>query len=95
MAINKGLFTSKTPEWATPQDFFDKLNDEFDFTLDPCATKENAKCNKFFTEKDDGLKQSWDNEIVFCNPPYGNVLKDWVKKTSEAVGGSSGYAYAC
>lgn len=48
-------FSSKTPEWATPQDFFDKLNAEFRFNLDPCATKENAKCKNFFTEKDDGL----------------------------------------
>jgi phage N-6-adenine-methyltransferase len=80
-------FSSKTNEWATPQDFFDKLNREFNFTLDPCATKENAKCSKFYTESDDGLSKSWDNEIVFCNPPYGREIGKWVKKTSEARGG--------
>lgn len=80
-------FSSETDLWATPQDFFDELNKEFNFTLDPCAIPENAKCAKFFTEADDGLKQSWDNEVVFCNPPYGRVLKDWVKKASEARGG--------
>lgn len=85
--INTGLFTSKTDLWATPQDFFDKLNQEFNFTLDPCANKENAKCSKFFTQEEDGLTKSWDNEIVFCNPPYGTVLKDWVKKASESKGG--------
>lgn len=53
------IFSSKSSEWATPQDFFDKLNDEFNFNLDPCATKENAKCGKFFTEEQDGLKQNW------------------------------------
>jgi len=42
--INKGLFTSNTPEWATPQAFFDELNKEFDFNLDPCANTENHKC---------------------------------------------------
>jgi len=85
--MNRGLFTSNTPEWATPQAFFDKLNLEFNFTLDPCATKENAKCKKFYTKEDNGLVQSWDNENVFCNPPYGRVLKDWVKKASEVRGG--------
>lgn len=80
-------FSSKSNEWATPKDFFKKLNKEFLFTLDPCATPENAKCKKYFTEADDGLAQSWDNERVFCNPPYGRGIKDWVKKASEAKGG--------
>lgn len=88
MSINKGLFTSTTDLWYTPHDFYDTLNKEFNFTLDPCATKENAKCKKFFTEEDDGLKQSWDNEIVFMNPPYGRVIKNWIKKASEARGGA-------
>lgn len=80
-------FSSKTNEWATPQDLFDKLNKEFLFTLDPCATPENAKCAKFYTAEDDGLLQSWDNERVFCNPPYGRQIKEWVKKATEATGG--------
>ncbi len=75
-------FSSKTDMWATPQDFFDKLNEDFSFTLDPCATSENAKCDKFFTEEDNGLVQNWGGECVFCNPPYGRVLKDWVEKCS-------------
>ncbi len=77
------MFSSKTSEWETPQDFFDKLNAEFNFTLDPCATRENAKCAKYFTVEDDGLKQDWQGEIVFCNPPYGRAIKDWVKKCYE------------
>jgi phage N-6-adenine-methyltransferase len=80
-------FTSNSNEWSTPQDFFDKLNQEFNFTLDPCATNENAKCDKFYTLEDDGLSLSWDNEIVFCNPPYGRQIKHWVKKASDARGG--------
>jgi len=85
--LNKIHFSSKTNEWATPQDFFDILNKEFNFTLDAAATDENAKCKRYFTEKDDGLAQSWDGERVFCNPPYGRGLKHWVKKASEAQGG--------
>lgn len=78
--INKGLFTSNTVEWATPQALFDELNKEFNFTLDPCATPDNAKCKKFFTKADNGLKQDWGGERVFCNPPYGQEIRDWVEK---------------
>lgn len=74
------MFSSKTDQWATPQDFFDKLNEEFHFTLDPCADEFNHKCDKYYTKEDDGLKQSWQNERVFCNPPYGREIGKWVHK---------------
>ena len=77
---NELMFSSKTDLWSTPSDFFDKLNDEFHFTLDPCSTHENAKCYKHFTKEENGLLQDWGNEVVFCNPPYGRQIKDWVKK---------------
>lgn len=81
--ITKGMFTNATDEWATPQSVFDELNAEFNFTLDPCATKDNAKCERFFTKDQDGLSKSWENEIVYCNPPYGRVIGNWVKKAYE------------
>ena len=77
------MFSSKTDQWSTPQDFFDALNREFSFTLDPCADESNHKCEKFFTKEDDGLSQSWGGYTVFCNPPYGRAIKDWVKKSFE------------
>lgn len=77
------MFSSENEVWATPQDFYDKLNDEFKFNLDPCATYENAKCSKYFTIDDDGLIQNWKGYTVFCNPPYGRKIYDWVKKCSE------------
>ncbi len=77
------MFSSKTSEWETPQELFNELNEEFNFTLDPCATHENAKCKKFYTIKEDGLKQNWQGETVFCNPPYGKAIKNWVKKCYE------------
>jgi site-specific DNA-methyltransferase (adenine-specific) len=61
--------------------FFNQLNKEFNFTLDPCANENNHKCNKYYTKEQDGLKQNWEGEIVFCNPPYGKEIKDWVKKS--------------
>ena len=76
-------YSSKTNEWSTPQDFFDELDKEFNFTLDPCATSENAKCNKYFTVEDNGLKQDWSNDVVFMNPPYGREIKYWVQKAYE------------
>ena len=76
-------FSSNTNEWETPQDLYDKLNAEFRFTLDPCATSETAKCPKYFTKKDNGLEQSWGNEVVFMNPPYGREIKYWIKKAYE------------
>lgn len=77
------MFSSQTDEWATPQEFFDKLNKEFHFTLDPCALPSNAKCKRYFTPEDNGLLQNWGGQIVFCNPPYGRAIYDWVRKCSE------------
>ncbi len=73
--------------WATPQEFFDMLNQEFGFTLDVAALPETAKCEKFFTPETDGLKQDWTGETFFMNPPYGigqNVYQ-WVKKAHETA----------
>lgn len=89
--INEAMFTSKTNEWATPQAFFDELNKEFAFTLDPCATPENAKCARYFTKEIDGLAQSWRGETVFCNPPYGRDLSKWVAKAHAEVVAGGGY----
>lgn len=78
----KLMFSSNDETWATPQDFFDKLNDEFHFTLDPCCSKQTAKCEKYYTIVENGLIQDWSGETVFCNPPYGREIYDWVKKCS-------------
>lgn len=78
--INDALYSSKEIEWETPQMFFNKLNEEFHFTLDPCATTQNAKCAKYFTKDIDGLSQSWKDERVYCNPPYGKEISKWIEK---------------
>lgn len=57
--INKGLFTSNRDDWETPDNLFNELNNEFHFTLDPCSSDSNHKCEKYFTKKDDGLRQNW------------------------------------
>lgn len=73
------MFSSKTDLWETPQDLFDRLNDEFRFDLDACANQENAKCGRFFTKEQDGLQQEWKG-TVWCNPPYGRDIWKWVYK---------------
>lgn len=80
------MFSSATEEWATPQEFFDKLDGEFYFTLDPCADEENHKTGKYFTKKQNGLEQSWAGETVFCNPPYGRNIDKWIRKCAEEAG---------
>lgn len=78
--LNSGLFSSTTDQLTTPQAFFDEQNKEFNFDLDPCATKENAKCRKIFTAEENGLLQDWSGHRVFCNPPYGRAIAAWVRK---------------
>ena len=75
------LFSSKTGEWATPQEFFDKLNWRFGpFDLDPCADPTNTKCANFFTEAENGLSKSWAGFTSFINPPYGRGIDRWIEK---------------
>ena len=90
--VNSALISSKKMDWCTPQDFFDRLNEEFGFVLDAAATDKTAKCPIYYTPETDGLSQSWDRGgAVFCNPPYGREIGKWVKKAyEEAIGG--GYA---
>ena len=76
-------FSSKTDLWATPQNFFDKYNSIYKFETDVCALPENAKCEKFFTPEQDGLKQDWMG-VCWMNPPYGRNIDKWVKKAYEA-----------
>lgn len=73
------MFSSKTDLWATPQDLFDELNNEFHFDIDVCADESNHKCDKYYSKEQDGLKQIWMG-TVWCNPPYGREISKWVEK---------------
>jgi phage N-6-adenine-methyltransferase len=65
-------------EWGTPASLFKELDDRFHFTLDPCATPENAKCAVYFTKEMDGLQEDWSG-TVFMNPPFSRC-QEWVAK---------------
>lgn len=77
--ITIGMMSSNTDLWATPQDFFNKINEQYHFDIDVCALPENAKCEKYFTPETDGLKQDWTG-ICWMNPPYGREITKWVEK---------------
>jgi phage N-6-adenine-methyltransferase len=76
-------FSSQTDLWATPQSFFDSCNRIFHFTVDVCATPENAKCARYFTQQDDGLAQEWTGSC-WMNPPYGRTIGEWMRKAYES-----------
>jgi phage N-6-adenine-methyltransferase len=83
------MFSTGKDDWETPQAFFDELDKEFHFTLDPCCTPQTAKCSKYYTKEDDGLSKDWGGETVFINPPYSKKQKGnpgqeaWIKKSYE------------
>ena len=76
-------FSSKTDLWYTPQDFFKKYDDVYKFETDVCATDDNAKCAKYYTEEMDGLSQEW-RGVCWMNPPYGRTIGNWMKKAYES-----------
>ena len=68
-------------EYNTPQWLFHALNMEFGFTLDAAASKDNAKCKRYYTAEDDGLSKNWTDEVVWVNPPYGKgITAKWLAK---------------
>lgn len=84
--------SSASCEWETPDEFFNALDDQYHFTLDVCATKENAKCDRYFTVDDDGLSKEWQG-TCWMNPPYGREIGQWMRKAYES--GRKGATVVC
>ena len=82
--LNEGMFSSDRPDWATPQAFFDLVDAEFRFTLDAAAEPHNAKCERYYSEADCGLLNEWTG-VVWCNPPYGRGIDEWIRKGYESA----------
>lgn len=72
-----GRATDKTKElrqcWRTPRQFFDQLDAIFGFTVDACASAENALLDTYWTATDDARLQDWSQHRVYCNPPFGEL----------------------
>lgn len=93
--ITKGMMTSNSSEWETPQDIFDQYNRVFHFDVDVCALPYNAKCKRYFTPEQDGLSQEWKG-TCWMNPPYEREIGKWVKKAYEtALRGGIAWSACC
>ena len=81
--------SSKTHTWRTPEWFLDLVRQLDAIGLDPSADthpkRQFARVNYDGKKLGDGLKRKWRGHgLVYCNPPYGRKLVDWVKKTCRA-----------
>lgn len=84
--FDKNKFGSVKNDWSTPWEFFNPLMSEFNFTIDAAADTVNKKVDRFWDKSVDGLAQSWDNEVVWCNPPYGKDVPKWLEKGRSSNG---------
>jgi phage N-6-adenine-methyltransferase len=89
MTTMVGLFSRASDEWSTPSELWKVLHQEFGFTLDGAATKENATCVKFFDRQVDALTVSWQNEVVWLNPPYSKCRAFMAKARKESKNGAT------
>lgn len=80
------LRSSTLMTWGTPPSIFNPLHDEFNFTIDAAANKKNALLPRYWTEADNALIQNWDDERVWCNPPYGKAQADFIRKAAASKG---------
>ena len=77
----KLVFSSKEKRYETPPALFDALDEHFHFDLDAAASDQNALCDRWLTEVEDGLNTPWIDFNTFCNPPYGiGMTGRWVQK---------------
>lgn len=81
--MDKVLFTSNKSDWETPPELFNLLDQDYHFTLDVCATEQNAKCKEYITPEQDAFVQPWTG-VCWMNPPYGRNIGLWVKRAYEA-----------
>jgi hypothetical protein len=73
----KVLFSASTDRWRTPAAVKDALYAEFRLNFDPCPLDGDQ----------DGLARllcSWRGKRVFCNPPYGPLVGQWLERGLEA-----------
>jgi DNA N-6-adenine-methyltransferase (Dam) len=76
--VNKSvLFSHTTDRWQTPSAVKEALYAEFALNFDPCP----------LDGTEDGLATlfcRWHGKRVFCNPPYGPGVGDWLRRGFEA-----------
>jgi hypothetical protein len=80
MSLAAVHFSSARTDWGTPSHVYEALHHEFRFTLDPCRLGDEGG----LYGRRDGLLMGWAGERVYCNPPYGPAIPDWLSKAREA-----------
>ena len=78
MKMNRVLFSSKSPHWATPKALYKELNAEFQFDFDPCPLGESE------ADGSAPLFTPWSGRRVYCNPPYDKGIARFLERASEA-----------
>ena len=68
----------------TPKEIWERLSQEFNFTVDACASDKNHLLPRYWTIETDALKQDWDNEIVYCHPMFDIHIPKFIKKAVES-----------
>ena len=85
---------SLSQSWGTPKKYVDVVKTFFGgyIDLDPCSNKYsivNAEI-EYSLPDHDGLKESWNFQTIFVNPPYGidkergTSIKNWLAKCAYA-----------
>jgi len=85
---------SLSQDWCTPPKYVNAVKKVFlgKIALDPCSSVYsiiNAKVEYLLPEHD-GLKELWDYQTIYVNPPYGlnkrngTTIRHWLAKCAEA-----------
>ena len=88
--MDRGYYLlSKTDKWSTPDWLYNYWNSIHEFDLDVAALNENKKTAKWLgldhedPSRRDGLTANWDGLSIWCNPPYGRGIADWVSRADK------------
>lgn len=68
-------------DWRTPPRLFQRLHEEFRFTVDAAASEENALLPRFWSNAEN---EKWEGERVWCNPPYNGQQGMFLSRAREA-----------
>jgi site-specific DNA-methyltransferase (adenine-specific) len=73
-------------DWETPDWLFERMHEEFNFTVDASADGTNCKLSRYWDKFVNGLSYDWSSERVWCNPPYGKFIGSWTEKANQSKG---------
>jgi hypothetical protein len=61
--------------WQTEQGLFNLLNNQYNFTFDCCANKENTKVYQYSDNFEEIKKENVEKGVCWMNPPFSKSLK--------------------